>query len=113
MSLYIASINRLAKWRSVFVGWQLGTRLRGDPEAEAVRSSVEGQLIMRAEVTAISGMLFKKGICTQQEYEAQVAVEAQNLMHLLEKKFPGARATDDGMSFDVAKWTETTKGWKP
>ena len=33
--------NRLTKWRSVFAGWQLGTRAKGDPECDAVRDHRE------------------------------------------------------------------------
>jgi hypothetical protein len=35
-----AALNVLAKWRGLFAGWQLGTRPKGDPESDAVRSNV-------------------------------------------------------------------------
>jgi hypothetical protein len=33
----VKALQKLAKWRLIFAGWQLGTRLKGDPECDAVR----------------------------------------------------------------------------
>lgn len=33
-------LQRLGKWRTVFASWQLGTRSKNDPEAQAVRDVV-------------------------------------------------------------------------
>src|SRR5438067_1656730 len=40
-----AALNRLTKWRSVFCGWQLGTRSSTDPEAQAVRDHREATML--------------------------------------------------------------------
>src|SRR5205809_59165 len=50
---WYAALNRLTKWRSVFAGWQLGTRPLGDPECDAVRDHREVTILMRAELTTI------------------------------------------------------------
>lgn len=34
-------LNVVCKWRSLFAGWQLGTRPKGDPESDAVRDHRE------------------------------------------------------------------------
>mgnify|MGYP001587156880 CR=1 FL=1 len=41
-------INRLTKWRTLFTGWQLGTRAKGDPEGDAVRDHREVTILLRA-----------------------------------------------------------------
>jgi hypothetical protein len=56
MSLAAQALNRLAKWRAVLAGWQLGTRPKGDSECDAVRDQRELLLILRAEVNAISAL---------------------------------------------------------
>ena len=59
------AMNRLAKWRSVFAGWQLGTRQIGDPESDAVRDHREVTLLLRAEQSALVLLLIEKGIFTE------------------------------------------------
>lgn len=110
--LYRDAINRLAKWRMIFAGWQLGTRPKGDPESDAVRDHREGSLIMRAEVTAISRILLEKQIITQEDLARIIAEEAEALCQMLEQKFPGIKATDTGITLDQ-RAAETMKGWRP
>jgi hypothetical protein len=104
-----ASLNRLAKWRGIYAGWQLGTRARGDGESEAVRDHREVTLLLRAEVSALAGLLIAKGVFTADEFTQACGEEAEYLSKALEKKFPGARATDDGMSLDVKEFAETQR----
>lgn len=105
-------LNRLAKWRTVLTGWQLGTRAKGDPEADAVRDHRESSLVMRAELTAVTAILVKKGIFTVEEFRDQVQEEARHLCELHKERFPGFEATDTGITMTAAA-RETTKGWKP
>jgi hypothetical protein len=102
-----ASLNRLAKWRSVFAGWQLGTRPRGDGECEAVRDHREATLLLRAEVNALTAILLNAKIVDQDTLMRVVGEEAEYLSAALEKKFPGAEATDAGMTFAVVEWSKT------
>jgi len=109
------ALNRLAKWRSLLAGWQLGTRPKGDPESDAVRDHREVTLILRAEVNALVSLLMHKGVFTQEEWLAALAEEAELLDKAMSRRFPGVAATDDGLSMDVrviqrAGWM---KGWKP
>lgn len=112
MSRGIERLNVLAKWRTIFAGWQLGTRPKGDPEADAVRDHREATLIMRAEVSALAAILIKKGVCTQAEWDEQVAIEADAYNEMLSRRFPGAVAFDGGMKIDqrAAEWMSK---WKP
>lgn len=105
-------INRLAKWRVLFAGWQLGTRLKGDPELEAVVHHRELSILLRAEVNAVTGLLISKGVFTQREFSEALADEAEALDRDYRKRFPGVRSDDNGLLFDQ-RAAETMRGWKP
>lgn len=106
-------LNRLAKWRTVFAGWQLGTRPKTDPETQAVRDTREAILCLRVEVSALVNLLTVKNVFTVQEYQTVLLREIQHMQTVLEARFPGFKATESGMLIDVVKAAETTKGWKP
>jgi hypothetical protein len=108
-----AALNKLAKWRSVLAGWQLGTRAKGDPECDAVRDHREVTIMLRAEVSALTALLVEKGIFTPEEFQQALIDEAQQLEKDYERHFPGIRSTDIGMQFDVKEASETMKGWRP
>ena len=112
MSDNIDWLNRLAKWRSVFAGWQLGTRLADDPECQAVRDHREATLLQQLGTEAITTLLIRKGIFTAEELTKVLHEEAALKCSLLEVRFPGFRSTDAGMEMDRRAF-ETTKGWKP
>jgi len=104
-----ASLNRLAKWRSVFAGWQLGTRPRGDGESEAVRDHREVTMLLRAEVNALTRILLDAQVVNQETLTRVVGEEAEYLSQAYERKFPGAKAVDMGMDFDLAVFRETMR----
>jgi hypothetical protein len=104
--------QRLAKWRVLFTGWQLGTRAKGDPEGDAVRDHREATLLLRAEVSAIAQLMFARDVFTVGEFRAAIEEEADLLSMALEAKFPGIQATNEGLVLD-ARAAETMKGWKP
>ena len=104
--------NRLTKWRSVFAGWQLGTRASDDPECQAVRDHREVTMLLRAEVTALTKVLTDKGVMMYEDFTEAIIEEADLLSKDYEKRFPGMRATDIGIQYDK-RAAETMKGWKP
>lgn len=104
--------QRLAKWRVFFTGWQLGTRAKGDPEGDAVRDHREATLLLRAEVSALNGLLIAKGVYTGDEFVVALETEADMMCMSLEARFPGIRATERGLVMD-ARAKDTMKGWKP
>lgn len=106
-------LNRICKWRSILAGWQLGTRLKGDPECDAVRDHRELTLLLRVEVNALTGLLLKKGVFTQEEWQLQLVEECKALEESYQKRFPGMKSSDEGMDIDVKLANETTKNWKP
>jgi hypothetical protein len=111
-----AALNRVTKWRSLLAGWQLGTRLKGDPESDAVRDHREATILLRVEGSALVGLLIEKGVFTAEEWTDAVGREAVLLNANFEERFPGVTAHDYGLSFDgaqaedIAKWM---RGWKP
>lgn len=107
------TLNKLAKWRTVFAGWQLGTRPKGDPECDAVRDHRELGIMLRVECRALVQVLIDKGIFTEAEWDLALKEEALKLDAEYEKFFPGFKSTQYGMEIDPVVAAETTKGWKP
>ena len=108
----LRALNVLAKWRTLLAGWQLGTRPKGDPACDAVSDHREVTLLLRAEVSALTGVLLAKGVVTDDEWAAALEQEAQALNRALETRFPGVTASETGLQMDrrVLPWM---KGWKP
>lgn len=107
------NLNRAARWRQVFAGWQLGSRSIEDPECQAVRDHREATIILRIELTALAGLLIEKGLLTHDEIVDRIEHEAAEFDAMMEKRFPGMKATDDGIEYDVPVAVETMKGWRP
>jgi len=106
------AVEKLAKWRSVFAGWQLGTRPKDDAECQAVRDHREVTMLLRAEVNALTTLLISKKVCTQQEFSDMVGMEATLLDKQYEEKFPGFSTTLEGVVMKPEA-AHTTKGWRP
>ena len=108
----VDALNRLTKWRSVFAGWQLGTRTQDDPECKAVKDHREVTILLRAEVSAITKLMLDKGIFTESEFQLGMIEEAEMLNKDYENRFPGMTATDIGIRYD-RRAMETMKHWRP
>jgi len=106
------ALNILAKWRVLFTGWQLGTRVKGDPEGDAVRDHREVTILLRAESSALVALLLRKGVITQDEWFKALETEAEALCRDYERNFPGVTAHENGLTMDkrTLPWM---KGWKP
>lgn len=105
------ALNRLCKWRLVLTGRQLGTRPDTDPEAIAVRDIQERLLILRAEVSALAGLMIDEGL-PRNRLLNRIADEADRLAEAYQHRFPGFVATDTGITMDP-RAVETMRGWKP
>ena len=99
----LEALNRVTKWRVLLTGWQLGTRAKGDPEGDAVRDHREATILLRVEATALAGLLLRKHLITQDEWEAQLALEADMLSDAYSRKFPGVTASQDGLHMDTGR----------
>lgn len=104
-----AAFEKLAKWRSVFAAWQLGTRSDTDGECRAVKNHREATIILRAEVNALTGILLEKGVCSQVELTRAMIAEAEHLDEEYQEQFPGMESTDMGIAMDVVKAQRTMK----
>lgn len=104
--------NKLAKWRTVFAGWQLGTRPKGDPECDAVRDHREVTMLLRAEVSALTRLLSEQNLVSRHILERVMTEEYTALDADYEKRFPGFRTSLEGVHMDE-RAAETTKGWLP
>lgn len=107
------ALERLGKWRMAFASWQLGTRASTDPECQAVRDHREVTMMLRVEVSAIAQLLIQKGTFTTEQLMLQQIIEANHLNDAYEKKFPGFKAHDSGMTLTMPEAAETMKGWPP
>lgn len=106
---YEQAVQRLCKWRAVFLGWMLGTLPDNTPGLKAHKDRVDAQLMTRVEINALTALLIKKGVFTTEEFMAQVVEECEHHSRVLEKTFPGYKATDEGMSMDVQEVQKTMK----
>lgn len=107
------ALNIVAKWRTLFSGWQLGTRPKGDPESDAVRDHREATILLRVEVSALASLLLRKGVLTETELQASLEREALTLSEAFAEKFPGVTAFEDGLRVDPQRASSWMGGWRP
>ena len=109
------ALNVLCKWRNLYAAWQLGTRLDTDAEFLAVRDHREVTIILRVEHTALTDLLLRKGVITGEELQSAVEREAIALDKAYEKRWPGVRATENGLSYDLRRIQREgwMAGWRP
>jgi hypothetical protein len=103
------ALQRVCKWRSVFAGWQLGTRSDTDAECAAIRDHREVTILLRVEVSALAKLMIDAGVFTQEMWYRQLIEEAEALNEMYRKKFPGMEATDVGIHYDTKIASETMK----
>jgi len=104
-----AALEKLGKWRRFFASWQVGTTLAGDGRYKAVADHRELSILMRAELTALTGLLIRKGVFTQEEAGDALEAEAKRLDHDYEESYPGWRSTPDGLSMKMPEAAETMR----
>jgi len=104
-----AALDKLAKWRKFFASWQLGSRPDSDGECKAVKNHRELSILMRAELSALTGLMIRKGVFTAEEWSAALEAEAKALDRDYEKSFPGWRSTPDGLSMKLPEAGETMR----
>lgn len=100
-------LERLAKWRTVFTGWIIGTASKEMPGVRGVVDLMERTIILRAEISALTTMLRNKGVFTHAEFVTALEAEAAQLDSDFARLFPGYTATDHGINIDVKTARET------
>lgn len=110
--LVFEAANKLAKWRSVYAGWRLGTRAKSDGESQYTRDLHEQLLLLRAEVSALTWLVRDLG-ATHEQVQERMLTEYTELDKLQEQKFPGFRTEQGGvhMQFPDAADTMRSKGF--
>lgn len=103
------SANILAKWRSVFTGWHLGTRSTDDGQTKAMRDLYEKVLLMRAELNGVTRILVDKGVVTQVELTEIFGEEYAFYAEQLAGFFDGMEATEQGIAMDPGRAAETMR----
>lgn len=103
------ALNKVTKWRKFFASWQLGTRPDTDGEYKAVADQRELFILLRVEVTALTDLMFKKGIITQAEFSAAVEREARTLDKDYQKRFPGFSTSLLGLHMKLPEVRETMR----
>jgi len=106
---YKRASQRLCKWRTVFLGWMLGTVSNDTPGLKAHKDRIDGHIMHRVEINALTALLLQKGVFTIDEFMAQVAEECGHKEREYEAMFPGYKATDTGISIDPKVAAETNK----
>lgn len=106
-----AAINKLLKWRIVLVGRLLGAKPIHDPQSQGVRDLVDKVLLLRVEVTALTGLCLRAGAFTLETWHRELAREAEALDVSFEQVFPGFKTTEQGVEINTAKAPDATKDW--
>jgi hypothetical protein len=106
----MAALERVTKWRRWLASQIIGTA----PETKGtrgIRDLQEARIILRVEVTAIIGLLLRKGLFTEEELQEALAEEADALNAAYSKAFPGVRATETGLTMDMPEAVYTMRAW--
>lgn len=109
MARDVALWNKLAKWRTVFASWQLGTRSDTDPECKAVKDHREVTIFLRAEVNAITRVLLDRGVISESQLIQYMDEEARYLDRAYEHDWPGITTSEVGIHFSMPEAIETMK----
>ena len=64
---------------------------------------------MRAELSALAGLLIRKGVITQKEFQVALEHEAWQLDRDYEKAYPGFRTSATGLHMKLPEALETMK----
>ena len=94
------ALNRLAKWRAILAGWQVGSKAKGEPACDAVRDHRQETLTLRAELSAVVAVLIARGIIAEADFLEALDVAANQCNEALEKRFPGVKTTEAGIELD-------------
>lgn len=105
----VAALEKLARWRKFFASWQLGTVPASDGRYKAVADHRELSILMRAELSALTGLLVRKGAFSRDEFAESLEREAKLLDHDYEESYPGWRSVPEGLSMKMPEAGETMR----
>lgn len=102
------AMNTLAKWRSVYAGWRLGTTSKNDGQYQYTKDLHEQLLLLRAEVSACFFLFLECGL-THEQVQERMIIEFEALSKAHEGKFPGYSADMDGIHMNVLEARDTMR----
>jgi len=105
----LAALDQLAKWRRFFTSWQTGTRPADDGEAAAIRHHRELSILLRCEMSALAGLLLRKGVFTETEWRDALEAEAKQLDADYAAAYPGWSSAPNGMTMKLPEAAETMR----
>lgn len=105
-------LQRATRWRMLFAGRLFGT-MPDNPQASAAKDLFEKWIIMRAECSALAGLLIEKGLIEAMDFTNKIAHEAEMLDRMYEHMFDhSVRSEESGLIItDPQKLAEITKDW--
>ena len=101
------ALNRVTKWRSILTGRILGTKPITDSPTQGFRDLFDKVILLRVEVTALTGLMLEKRVFTEHELRDALTEAADNLSAMYALEWPGITATDDGIHIDLPLGAET------
>lgn len=108
---YEDAMQRVVRWHTVLTGRVLGSRLEDDPQCKGYRDIFDKMILLRVEVTALTGLLLDKGIFTLDEFMEKCRTEAEELDKAYQLSFPGVRTILNGIVIEPSVFVETARGW--
>lgn len=108
---YEDALQRVVRWHTVLAGRVLGSRAEDDPQCKGYRDIFDKMILLRVEMTAMTGLLLEKGIFTMDEFMEKCRTEAEELDKMYEKQFPGVQTHLNGIVIDPQVFVKTTRGW--
>lgn len=104
---YAKVMNRVVQWKEIYSLWQLGTRDDVDGANRALQDLHENSMRKGVKLDALVEVLLQRGLIHPEELIEKQTELAIRLDQSLEAKFPGAKATDDGMEIDEEVFAAT------
>jgi len=94
-----AAFSRLRQFARYTVGRVTGTCPPSRGSYRQMLDLAESRHIHRVELNALTGLLIRKGVFTQAEFDQQLEDEALHYEAAVQKQFPEVRPAPDGRSY--------------
>ena len=104
---YARLMNRVVQWKEILANWELGTKDDTDGTYRAVQDAREGDIRRSVKLEALTELLLARGLIRPEELIEKQIELAVRLDQAYEAKFPGAKATRDGIEIDDDVYAET------
>ena len=104
---YAKLMNRVVQWKEILANWELGTKDDTDGTYRAVQDARDGDIRRGVKLEALTELLLSRGVIRPEELIEKQIELAVRFDKSMEDKFPGAKATDDGIEVDEDVYAAT------